>query len=314
VPITQYIGLTKNFETSSWESHCAPSEHNINLFTNLLQEINKCPPDDYHSGIATSTGRHALLSNALCRKPVQAGLDDAAPDFKPIKLPLLIEPPALSFVSPNGGEDTNRSLRVRCPCSSATKSFSSFFCGEQVGGISGCAMRDDRRLSSIRRVVLRRRNWTTGLVLGLRVGLGATPHWVASSLNFWSVAMYVRVLCFLFLGLKFEGGLNDGLVGSEWGLRGRKGKCLLGMGYRLFLWFTETWLVFVSFSFSFLYYFWQFQSMDWAVDGWTVHFPTKILFVWVVKKRQFYSLVPTKHSKVIIDLHSNQSNYAIIFF
>jgi hypothetical protein len=32
------------------------------------------------------------------------------------------------------------------------------------------------------------------------------------------------------------------------------------------------------------------------------------------EKEAFYSLVPTKHSKVIIDLHSNQSNYAIIFF
>ena len=32
------------------------------------------------------------------------------------------------------------------------------------------------------------------------------------------------------------------------------------------------------------------------------------------KGYQFHSLVPTKHSKVIIDLHSSHPNHAIIFY
>jgi hypothetical protein len=46
-------------------------------------------------------------------------------------------------------------------------------------------------------VVLRRwRRWTAVLVLGLRVGLCASPHCVARSLNFFNVAIFLHVLLF----------------------------------------------------------------------------------------------------------------------
>lgn len=35
----------------------------------------------------------------------------------------------------------------------------------------------------------------TGLVVGLRVGLPATAHWVAKSLNLWRVGIFLLVLC-----------------------------------------------------------------------------------------------------------------------
>ena len=46
----------------------------------------------------------------------------------------------------------------------------------------------------------------TGLVVGLRVGLPATPHWVASSLNLWRVGMCVLLLCALAANVNFGMG------------------------------------------------------------------------------------------------------------
>lgn len=52
-----------------------------------------------------------------------------------------------------------------------------------------CRRSDRFRLSRLRSVVLGRRNWTNGLVLGLWVGLCPTPHGVANSLNFCNAAI-----------------------------------------------------------------------------------------------------------------------------
>lgn len=159
----------------------------------------------------TSIGRHALLSSNRCRNPTQPGLgefDSTSCSFNfggnTSLLPSFFLLTALllsSSSSPNGGDDTNRSFKVRL-----FESLSSFFFS---GGKAGtkrfwfgiCRLMRDRRLvvrvSSIRRVLLRRRKWTKGLVLGLRVGLCTTPHCVASSLNFCKVAISRFALCFL---------------------------------------------------------------------------------------------------------------------
>lgn len=103
-----------------------------------------------------------------------------------------------------GSEDTNRSfsefLRIRI--NSLLFSFSSFSSSGESNRCFSWSGGDSRRRRlvlrqrSIRREVFRRGSWTSGLVLGLRVGLWATPHCIASSLNLCSVAIFVSLLSF----------------------------------------------------------------------------------------------------------------------
>lgn len=160
-----------------------------------------------YSGIETSTGLHALLSNR-CRNVADRGLSDLAP-------PTLLNPapplppaaetprdkiPSLTFSdSPSlngGGDDTNKSLSFWL----TTKSFP--FSGEFLSfpprSGKSSSRRDNlrlalpERLSSMRSVFLRRR-CITGLADGLLVGLPATAHCVARNLNFCNVAMITKI-------------------------------------------------------------------------------------------------------------------------
>lgn len=163
---------------------------------------------NYHySGIATSTGRQALLSNR-CRNAADNG---RIPPRRPPKPPT--PPPdstssrlknrsrmfsaPLSSSGGGGGEETKKSFSLLL-----TTSCCLIFSGEPSAAAAAAAelslrwSRDSSRrrlplparLRSILRV-LRRRRWITGLVVGLRDGLPATAHWVAKNLNFCSVAI-----------------------------------------------------------------------------------------------------------------------------
>lgn len=143
--------------------------------------------------MVTSIGRQALLKN-LYRKVAETGLSEPAEPrlvAEPLPtVPVTGKSPRLSpllseSLSSNGGDETNKSFNLaliflflisgNSSATSRSKSSSSWRANR-------------RRLSSIRSV-LRRRRWMTGLVVGLLVGLPATAHWVAKSLNFWRVAI-----------------------------------------------------------------------------------------------------------------------------
>ncbi|KAK3421619.1 hypothetical protein EUGRSUZ_G02247 [Eucalyptus grandis] len=145
---------------------------------------------------------------------MKTGLGELGPAIRPPRLPAwkgnssspprpfpLAPPLPSSSLSGLAGGDTNRSFRVR-PLALF------FFFSRPASGVSklllGSIASTPRapmpppRVKSIRRVVfcwLWRRSWTTGLAPGLRVGLGATPHWAAKSLNFCRVAIF-SLLCF----------------------------------------------------------------------------------------------------------------------
>lgn len=148
-----------------------------------------------YSGMPTSTGRQALL-NIRCRNVADSGRIERVP-------PRLTPPPggnnpSLTFsetLSANaGGDDTNKSLSLWLTDSGAlpfrgevSSSLPLLRSGEPSSQRGGSLLPSPRP-SNIRRV-LRRRRWITGLVVGLRVGLPATEHWVAKSLNFCRVAI-----------------------------------------------------------------------------------------------------------------------------
>ncbi|KAL2504379.1 Zinc finger and BTB domain-containing protein 46 [Abeliophyllum distichum] len=153
-------------------------------------------------GMAPSTGRQALLSNR-CRNVADNGRSGLVPPLLP-SIPAAGEIPSLEFPdvrsSNGGGEDTNRSLSlwlttVSFPFScESSPSLLLLPSDESSPGRGGSLLPcpppppPPLRLSSIRRVFLRRR-WITGLVVGLLVGLPETAHWVANSLNFCRVAI-----------------------------------------------------------------------------------------------------------------------------
>lgn len=144
----------------------------------------------------TSTGRQALLSNR-CRKVADNGRSERSPILRTAD-PALIPPPAPevagespclvfpeSVFSKEGGDETNKSFSLWLTTSSFPFSGESRCrSGEQTSRRGSLRL----RLRSIRRV-FRRRRWITGLVVGLLVGLPATAHWVARSLNFCKVAI-----------------------------------------------------------------------------------------------------------------------------
>ena len=179
--------------------------------------------------MVTSTGRQGLLSN-LYRNDAVIGLKGpippprlAAKPFPPPPPPPPPPPlpPALPVAGNNptssswrlnlesetlssiGGEDTNKSFNL---CRTLTSLlpfllllllllFLDVGLGSESISDGESFRRENRRsvrLRSIRRV-LRRRRWMTGLADGLRVGLPATTaHWVARSLNFCRVAIFIE--------------------------------------------------------------------------------------------------------------------------
>lgn len=155
----------------------------------------------------TSTGRQALLSNR-CRNVADNGLSERRPILRPADSALnppsasdaADENPCLVFSerlrSNDGGDETNKSFSLWLTTSSFPFSCESrsptYRSGEQTScrGSLRPLPPPELRLRSIRRV-FRRRRWITGLVVGLRVGLPATAHWVARSLNFCKVAIFV---------------------------------------------------------------------------------------------------------------------------
>lgn len=152
--------------------------------------------------MATNIGLQALLNNDLDRKPVQFGLGEPLPPSNtfPIKFSTPLFSPSssllFSFISiwplptSNGGEDTKSSFRL-CLCTKLLPlSFSFSFLLSGNGSERRGHRRELLRLRSIRKVDFRRRRVTRGEVLGLLVGLWATPHWVASSLNLCNVAIF----------------------------------------------------------------------------------------------------------------------------
>lgn len=145
-----------------------------------------------YSGIVTSAGRQGLLMNR-CRNPDQTGLGEsgAAAEASSLISSLFFADGNASFLflflsatvvvsSPGGGDDTNRSFRVRLPESLLfLLLFFSAVCR------SGNSRRRGVRPSKVRSV-LRRRSWMRGLEVGLGAG---TPHWVAMSLNFCNITI-----------------------------------------------------------------------------------------------------------------------------
>lgn len=155
-----------------------------------------------YSGIATSTGRQALLNNR-CRKVADNGRNDPPPPL--LNSPLEGSNISLTFsetLSANaGGEDTNKSFSLLLQTNSSF-SFSGDLRSAPLGLRSGetswqrggslLPTPPVARLSSIRRVFLRRR-WITGLADGLLLGLPATAHCIANSLNFCRVAIWFQL-------------------------------------------------------------------------------------------------------------------------
>lgn len=177
-----------------------------------------------YSGIVRSMGLQAFLSKYLCLNPTQTGLDKPGSSPTPVPLPCnffiarktsvlsLILPLSLSLTlfcrcccpsSSSSKEETNRSfnllrlwttnksLQSLCFWSSTAISFG-------VGSVISLQRLLELRVSSMRRVVFLRGNWTNGLVLGLLVGLWATPHCVARILNFCNVAIHPSFLSVFF--------------------------------------------------------------------------------------------------------------------
>lgn len=143
----------------------------------------------HYSGIPTSTGRQVFRSKYLYRKPVQPGLGE--PGFQPGDP---TRPSSFSFsqtgvafwvgavtavswtsqsVPTYGGDETNKSFNVLLRDKPLWSSL--FLFSGKARGRRG-DRRPEFRVRSIRRVVFRRRRWTRGLVLGLKVGLWATPQ------------------------------------------------------------------------------------------------------------------------------------------
>lgn len=160
--------------------------------------------------MVTSTGLHALLSNR-CRNVADNGLScrppppllnpnpPLAPPTPPPPTPLLTPPdsnPSLTFsdtLSSNvGGDETNKSLSLWLTINSFP--FSGEFLSHPLRSGEPSSRRGilllplPPRLSNILSVFLRRR-CITGLADGLLVGLPATAHCVANSLNFCNVAI-----------------------------------------------------------------------------------------------------------------------------
>lgn len=138
----------------------------------------------------TRTGRQALLCNR-CRNIADNGRPERAPPT-----PAVGNSPSLIFsetFSLNvGGDETNKSFSlclttISFPLSDDFPSPRGRLPGDPTSRSGGSLL--PPRLSSIRRVLLLRRRWVTGLVVGLLVGLPATGHCVANSLNFCRVVM-----------------------------------------------------------------------------------------------------------------------------
>lgn len=158
-----------------------------------------------YSGMLTSTGRQALRSSR-CRNVADNGRSErkpirrtADPELNPPPAPEAAgESPCLVFSANDGGDETNKSFSLWLTTSSFPFSVESRSptnrSGEQTSrrGSLRPLPPPMLRLRSIRRV-FRRRRWITGLVVGLRVGLPATAHWVARSLNFCKVAIFVAI-------------------------------------------------------------------------------------------------------------------------
>lgn len=124
--------------------------------------------------MVTSTGLHARLSN-LCRNDPFKHLEPPRRKIKPA--PLLSRWFSCGCGGDGDCDDTRKSFNF---CLTPQSFF--LLLHESTTSL------DLRLLSNIRNVFLRRR-WITGLVDGLRVGLLATAHCVANSLNFSSVAI-----------------------------------------------------------------------------------------------------------------------------
>lgn len=142
--------------------------------------------------MATSAGRQALLNNR-CLNVADSGRSDRPPPLLPPPAGSSLSPPSSDSLRPNdGGDDTNKSFSL-WPTGSSLP-----FSGERSSSLRSGEPPSQRLLPlpprprSIRRV-LRRRRWITGLVVGLLVGLPATAHWVAKSLNFCRVAIFVYI-------------------------------------------------------------------------------------------------------------------------
>lgn len=179
----------------------------------------------YYSGMATSTGRQALLNNR-CRSVADSGRSARAPLL--LKSSLDGNNISLTFsetLSANaGGEDTNKSFSLWLTNNSLPfsgelpSSLLTLRSGERLSQRGGSLLPPPpaARLSSILRVFLRRR-WITGLADGLLVGLPATAHWVASSLNFCRVAIlfYRWFLVAKWNPTKYRRGLGITVRGRE---------------------------------------------------------------------------------------------------
>lgn len=157
-----------------------------------------------YSGMVKRTGRHALLSN-LYRNADDIGRRaetvEARRNGDPVRnrTPTVEPDRSPSFrsccwcccwklffsswsVGGGDGEETKRSLSLWRTLTSSE---------EDSGGSRGGGWKRRRSWGRVRnmRRVLRRRRWMTGLVVGLRVGLPATAHCEAKSLNLWRLGI-----------------------------------------------------------------------------------------------------------------------------
>lgn len=174
-----------------------PSIHRlreVNSWNKILHSSTENRILTVHSGIVSSTGLQAFLSSALDLSPTNPLLGESPPPPIPIASGktsfLSLSFPSTTSSSPcsSMGCEQNRSLSEWAP----TEPFP-FFSMQGTASTRNCRSSEPRRrprVSSIRRVFFwGRPMWTSGLVLGLCVGLGPTPHCVANSLNFCKVAI-----------------------------------------------------------------------------------------------------------------------------